>query len=52
MANISRHAGTTDDIVERELGDSWVEFQQEGERLPDAACGAEDGDFGGLPPGR
>lgn len=36
------------DVVQGQLGDSWVELQQQGERLADAAGGAEDGDLGQL----
>lgn len=52
MGDISRHARAANDIVESELADAGVELQEERERLPDAACRAEHGDFGGLSGGR
>lgn len=36
------------DIVEGELADSWIELEQEGERLADSAAGAENSDLGEL----
>jgi len=48
VADIGGDAGSTPDIVESELGNSWVELEEEGERLTDTASSTEDGDTGVL----
>ena len=48
VRDICGHARTPDDIVQRELADSGVELQEEGERLADTTRGTKDGDFGSL----
>lgn len=41
--------GSQADIVEGELANPGVELQEEGQRLPNATGGTEDGDLGRLP---
>lgn len=48
VANISGDTWCESDIVERKLGNSWVELQEEGQRLADTTCGTEDDNLGGL----
>jgi hypothetical protein len=39
---------STTDIVESEVGDAWVELQEQREWLTDTTSGTEDGDLGEL----
>jgi len=48
VADIGGDTGSTLNIVESELGNSWVELEQEGERLTDTASSTEDSDTGVL----
>lgn len=48
VADIGGDTGCTTDIVESELGDSWVELEEEGERLTDTTSSTEDSDTGVL----
>ena len=48
MRDISCHTRGTDDIVQRELGDSGVKLQEEGQRLANPTGGPENGDLRSL----
>jgi len=48
VADIGGDTGSTPDIVESELGNSWVELEEERERLADTASSTEDSDTGVL----
>jgi hypothetical protein len=48
VADIGGDTGSTPDIIESELGDSWVKLEKEGERLTDTASSTEDSDTGVL----
>lgn len=45
MADISGHARSTSDIVERERGDKRIELHEEGKGLSNAAGGSKNGDL-------
>ena len=42
------HTGSSSDIVEGEVGDSWVELEQQRQWLADTTGGTEDSDLGVL----
>lgn len=42
------HTGSQADVVQGKLSDSWVELQEQGQRLANATSGTEDGDLGQL----
>lgn len=48
MADIGSDTGCAADIVESELGNSWVELEEEGEGLTDTTSSTEDSDTGVL----
>ena len=48
MADISGNTWATLDVVECELGNSWVELEEEREWLADTTAGTEDDDLGEL----
>jgi hypothetical protein len=43
-----RRTGSKTDVVEGELADSWVELQEQRQRLTDTTSGTENGDLGVL----
>jgi hypothetical protein len=46
--NAARRTGSKTDVVEGELADSWVELQEQRQRLTDTTSGTENGDLGVL----
>jgi hypothetical protein len=44
----TRRTGSKTDVVEGELADSWVELQEQRQRLTDTTSGTENGDLGVL----
>lgn len=48
MADISGNTWAALDVVKCKLSDSWVELEEEGQRLADTTTGTEDDDLGEL----
>jgi hypothetical protein len=48
VADISGNAGGATDIEERELSDTGVELEEEGQRLSNSSTSTEDGNLGEL----
>jgi len=48
VRDVSADTRSALDVVEGEIADSWVELEQEGQRLANATAGTEDDDLGGL----